>query len=109
MALEPMLIKMKQALKANSTLIILDLVENGNVLDYLSTAVAVPIDVLMRLYHNGRLRGSPEVRAAWDEHGKSDVYLTISEVRRVCDRGLPGAKVRKHLFWRYSITWTKKD
>jgi SAM-dependent methyltransferase len=109
MPLEPMLIKMKQALKLNGMLMILDLLQGENRLDYLSSAIAFPLDALMRLVHNRHLRSSPEVRAAWDSHGKSDVYLTFSAVRRVCDKVLPGAQMRKHLFWRYSVTWTKKD
>ena len=36
---------------------------------------------------------SPEARAAWKEHGQSDVFLSVREVRRVCANLLPGAQV----------------
>ncbi len=58
-------------------------------------------------YHAFLLRESPAARAAWDEHGRHDSYLTMAEVRRACARVLPGARVTKHLFWRYSIVWRK--
>jgi hypothetical protein len=48
------------------------------------------------------------VRAAWAEHEQYDSYLTLSEIRKACDEILPGALVRKHLLWRYSVVW-KKD
>jgi hypothetical protein len=52
--------------------------------------------------------GEPrQVREAWAEHGRHDSYLTLSQVRQISAAVLPGAEVRKHLLWRYSITWRK--
>jgi hypothetical protein len=48
-----------------------------------------------------------EVRAAWEDHGKTDSYPTMPEVRALCAEILPGARVRQHLLWRYSIVWRK--
>ena len=50
---------------------------------------------------------SPEERVAWDEHGRTDHYLSVSEVRSACATLLPGAVVRQHLYWRYPLIWTK--
>jgi hypothetical protein len=61
----------------------------------------------LRLVKTGRLRESTEARVAWDEHGRGDSYITISQVRRTCAKLLPGARVRRHLLWRYSIIWRK--
>jgi SAM-dependent methyltransferase len=33
--------------------------------------------------------------------------LTYSGTRRLAARVLPGAKYRRHLYWRYSLVWTK--
>jgi len=33
--------------------------------------------------------------------------LTYAQMRRVADRVLPGVRFRRHLLWRYSLTWTK--
>jgi hypothetical protein len=33
--------------------------------------------------------------------------LTYTQMRRVAERVLPGARFRGHLLWRYSLTWTK--
>ena len=69
--------------------------------------MAVPASRLLRLRHTSRLGDPPELRRAWEEHGRSDRYLTLAEVRRVCGRVLPGASVRRHLLWRYSVVWRK--
>ena len=101
------LLKLKSALKAAGTLLILDLFEHEGIGDTLRSAVALPPNILLRLVKNGRLRESPAVREAWAEHGKTDTYLPLSQIRRECLPILPGALIRKHLFWRYSIVWKK--
>lgn len=47
------------------------------------------------------------LRKAFWRHGRNETYLTIDEARRVAQRELPGADVRPHLMWRYSIVWDK--
>jgi len=54
-----------------------------------------------------RLADPPELRRAWEEHGWTDRYLGLAEVRAACARALPGATVRRHLLWRYSIVWRR--
>jgi SAM-dependent methyltransferase len=33
--------------------------------------------------------------------------LTYRQMRRLAERLLPGARYRRHLYWRYSLVWTK--
>jgi len=108
--LGPVLEKVKAALKPGGVLLALDLYRNrsGNVADLVAGAIAVPWDVALRVVHGVGLRVPPEVRQAWDEHGRYDRYLTISQVRRTCAGILPGAKVTRHLLWRYSVVWVKR-
>ena len=100
-----MLWKAKEALTPGGVLLVLDLFEPDGLGDSLRNVTAVGFSGVLRLLHNGRLKPSPEVQAAWDEHGRHDSYLTVSEVKRLCAEILPGATIRKHLFWRYSIVW----
>jgi hypothetical protein len=62
---------------------------------------------VLRLRHTGRLADPPEQRRAWKEHGRTDHYLALAEVRAACARVLPGATVRRHLLWRYSVVWRR--
>jgi SAM-dependent methyltransferase len=110
--LREVILKLKETVKPNGVLIVLDLFEpERNLLklagcrDALGNLVACGVSVSLRLIHNGRLRPPREVRAAWDEHGKTDSYPTMNEVRALCGEILPGAQVRQHLLWRYSVIW----
>jgi hypothetical protein len=98
---------MKSGLKPNGTLVVLDLYQPEGIKDLMRNVFAVYVHVILKIKNTGRLRDSKEVRAAWAEHGKRDFYIPISKVRMICDDLLPGARIIKHLLWRYSIVWQK--
>lgn len=99
--------KIKSALKVNGVLLILDLFQAEGLVDAVTSALAVPVSIGLKLIRHGRVTTPRHVRAAWAEHGRHDSYLTLAQVHRVCADMLPGAAVRKHLLWRYSIIWKK--
>lgn len=99
--------KFKNALKVNGVLLILDLFQNEGLLDAAASALALPFGVGLRLLKHGRPTPPRHVRRAWAEHGRHDSYLTLSQVREVCAEVLPGAEVKRHLLWRYSVVWKK--
>lgn len=105
--IEETLPKMKGALKAGGALMVLDLYEAAGLADMLTSAVAIPVHLVLRLAKSGQLRERREVREAWAEHGKNDSYPALAQIHRVCERVLPGARIRKHLLWRYSIIWRR--
>lgn len=107
--LEHTLLKMKDALKPNGTLIIHDLVRNDKFFDRLTDVLAYPVSVARRFWKTGRIRASREVRKAWAEHGKGEVYLTLEEVREMCKQYLPEAQIKRHLLWRYTVVWRKRS
>ena len=105
--LAPMLARARDALRPGGLLWILDIPRDETPLEFARSLVAFPLNILGRLYTTGRLRPPPEVRAAWDAHGATDRYLSVAEVRRVAGETLPGARVRRLLFWRYELVWHK--
>jgi ubiquinone/menaquinone biosynthesis C-methylase UbiE len=104
---EQILYRMKRTLKAGGTLLVLDLFQAESLSDIAAGLLAVPVNVALKLIRGGQLRESAQVRAAWAEHGRTETYLPLSQVRRVCATMLPGAQVQRHLLWRYSIVWKK--
>jgi hypothetical protein len=98
---------MREALRPGGTLLVLDLRASRGWAERLADVVAAPLSVGLKMIHNRRLRQPAAERDAWAEHGRHDVYPTMAEVRRACAGILPGAKITRHLFWRYSIVWTK--
>jgi SAM-dependent methyltransferase len=105
--LAPLLRKMGEAVIPGGTLLVLDIYRPRSPADLAVSLLAVPGSRLLRLRHTGRLADPPEQRLAWEEHGRTDRYLTLGEVRAACARSLPGARVRRHLLWRYSIVWRR--
>lgn len=101
--LEDILTKAKTALRPGGVLLIIDLYKAKDPSDYLLSVLSVPANFLMWLVKNRGVRSSQAERKAWDAHGKHDHYLDLRTIRRVCRDLLPGAQVKRHLFWRYSI------
>jgi ubiquinone/menaquinone biosynthesis C-methylase UbiE len=107
--LKQALLKMKDALKADGTLVIHDLIADDGILDRGMSALAYPVSAVRRFWETGQMRAPREVREAWAEHGKNEVYLTVSEVRDMCRQYLPEAQVKRHLLWRYTVVWCKRS
>lgn len=105
--LEQALLKMKDALRPNGTLVIHDLASDDGLLDRGMSALAYTVSAARRLWKTGRARMPPEIREAWDEHGRNEIYLTPAGVREMCRQHLPGALVKRHLLWRYTVVWRK--
>ena len=104
---EEVILKIKRALKRNGVLLLLDLFQAEGILDTLRSGIALPASMALKLLNGSRLIASQKVRDAWAKHGLNDSYLTLDQVRKVCQDSLPRAEVRKHLFWRYSVVWQK--
>ena len=104
--MEQMLIKMKAALAPNGTLIVLDLFQ-ASLFDMSTIMLAIPVNFLLKYLKTGSVRQPQAVREAWAEHGQHDTYVSLSQLRQVCKTILPGAQVKKHLLWRYSLIWKK--
>lgn len=101
------LLKMKAALKPGGVLLILDLFKAAGLSDALLNPLAMSVSVSLRLVQHGRLLPAREVRDAWAAHERHDIYPTMKEVHALCAEILPGAQIRKHLLWRYSVVWKK--
>ena len=107
--LAPMFAKMRDALKPGGILLVLDLYRARTVADRVLDALAFPASKAIRLARTGALseRQAPELRKAWEEHGDTDVYPTLAEVRGDCESELRDAAVGRRLLWRYTIVWRK--
>jgi ubiquinone/menaquinone biosynthesis C-methylase UbiE len=99
--------KMKGLLKPGGVLIVQDLVADDGLIDMCRSVIAKPVSLSLRFLKTGRFFPPKELRVAWEEHGKTERYLTIDEVKEARECHLPGAHVRRHLMWRYTIVWRK--
>ena len=99
--------RLRDALRPGGLLLLLDLVADESPVDLARSGLAVFVNCTLHLWHSGRLRDPKPVREAWQAHARGETYLRLSEVREICRELLPGAEVRRHLLWRYSILWRK--
>ena len=100
--------KIKASLKPGGVLVVLDLVQSESLTEKMFDAVGFGVSSSLRLLNNGRLQPPAEVRKAWEQHGKHDIYLTIGQVRALADEILPGATVKRCLLWRYMLVYQKR-
>jgi len=102
-----LLVKLKDALKPNGVLVVLDLVESKSWTERVMDVIGFGVSPTLRLIHNGRLQPPAEVRNAWEQHGAHDSYLSVEQVRAIADQILPDSNVKRHLLWRYSLVYRK--
>jgi SAM-dependent methyltransferase len=108
--LAPTLARMGGALRSGGTLLVLDLFRERGLADNLVGAAGFPVGKAIRLAKTGERHAhqSTELRQAWEEHGSTDRYPTLAEVRQACaEAGLTGVRVRRHLLYRYTVFWRK--
>jgi SAM-dependent methyltransferase len=95
---------MASALRSGGTLLILDILDRGGIVNLPVNAFAAGVSVARRL-----IRGewwSRKLHAAWNAHGSGESYESAATLPRLAEI-LPGARIRRHLIWRYSLIWTK--
>jgi SAM-dependent methyltransferase len=99
--------KIKSLLRPGGVLVLHDLLDPDGLFDAALNFVRLPVSYAARFRRTGRFRQRREVRKAWGEHGRHETYLKAKHVRAMRDKYLPGALVRLHLLWRYTIIWHK--
>ncbi len=104
---EQLLPNLQAALVPGGKLVILDLLKYESIQDSLSDIIAVPLNWTLQRLRNSQIKRSPEALQAMREHLRTDEYLTLSQVKKIYTNSLSEAKIKKHLFWRYSIVWEK--
>jgi SAM-dependent methyltransferase len=89
------------------TLLILDFFSPITFGDWLAWSVGGCLTPAARLLRSGRLFREGSVRSAWAAHEADDRYSSVAEVRTLSSRLLPGSRVHRLLFRRYSILWRR--
>jgi SAM-dependent methyltransferase len=98
--LEEALTKASGLLRPGGTLAVLGL-DSANSLFHAAArgSIGQPVSLYYRVTRRTSVVGAPTLEPT----------MTLGEIRRRLDKLLPGATIRRHLLWRYSLVWTKKD
>jgi ubiquinone/menaquinone biosynthesis C-methylase UbiE len=91
------LVKMARILRPGGRLAVVGLAADGSPADWVIGAAGIPANLW---YKHTRGEGNPGAPVL-------DPDMTWSQVRAIAARILPGARYRRRLLWRYSLTWVK--
>jgi ubiquinone/menaquinone biosynthesis C-methylase UbiE len=95
--------KMRRLLRPSGKLLILGLYRETSILDYIYSAISIPLNLIYLNWH----RQSKE--RAFDIAPTRSPQLSLPQITSVATILIPGCKIRRHMFWRYSLIWQKSQ
>jgi ubiquinone/menaquinone biosynthesis C-methylase UbiE len=101
MDMEAALEKMKLLLRPSGKLLILGLYQEKTLIDYAYSAVSIPLNFVYLRWHRASI---PAPATAVQTR---PAQLSLRQIRRAANAVIPGSRLQRHLFWRYSLIWQK--
>lgn len=101
MDLETALTKMERLLRSSGTLVVLGLYRETTMADYVYSAISVPLNLIYLNWHPSS-KQKPAMLAP-----TRSASLSLNQIEAKANSILPGFRLRRHLFWRYSLIWRK--
>jgi SAM-dependent methyltransferase len=95
------LAKMRSLAAPGGRIVIIGCYRAATTTDYLVGLAAVPANMIVGLLKSA---GALDARVAMSAP-KANPQHTLAEIRQAAARVLPGARIRRRLFWRYSLTY----
>ncbi|MFF8233337.1 class I SAM-dependent methyltransferase [Streptomyces caelestis] len=92
----------RDRLAPGGTLVIVGVARERTPADHLLSVASVPLNIVMALLEN---RGRPAPRPVSMTARTSPADMTFPEIVREARAVLPGARLRRRLFWRYTLVW----
>lgn len=109
LSLDKALPKIKNMLKPNGILIVLDLYERKGLLDLFLEVIAIPTNIIMKRIMNGPKHINREEIDAWNQHAAIDKYMTIKNLKETYYRNLgESTKIKRLVYWRYVAIYKKQ-
>ncbi|MFG3035870.1 class I SAM-dependent methyltransferase [Streptomyces sp. NPDC048330] len=100
----PALERLRDRSAPGGTLVVLGLARPATAGDHLLGLLSIPLNVATGLL---RSRGRPAPRPVAMTAATRDAEETFGDIALAARRILPGARLRRRLFWRYSLVWRK--
>jgi SAM-dependent methyltransferase len=101
--------RLRQMTAVGGRLIINDLRNTTGPVDQLKAYIALSEQGVVRFMRTGNPFSPSRIRKAWKDHGATEQYLTMPEVRSMVQTYLPGARVFQHWAWRYTVVWDRRE
>ena len=97
---------MRAVLRPGGTLLLADVLDRPGLRNVPINAVAAAVRLVRGILIDRRTRRGA-LHAAYKAHGCGEAYATLAEARSMARDELPGAVVRGHLLWRYTVVWRR--
>jgi ubiquinone/menaquinone biosynthesis C-methylase UbiE len=101
MDIEAALKRVKRLLRSSGKLLILGLYQEKTLLDYAYSVISIPLNFVYSRWHRPSIT-RPTVVAP-----TRPPQLSLQQIKRVAEVIIPGFRLQRHLFWRYSLIWQK--
>ncbi|MFE9751365.1 class I SAM-dependent methyltransferase [Saccharothrix saharensis] len=95
MPLRPALERLRSLVRPGGVVAVLGLAREEGVADRAMSLASVPLNLAARLVRDDPVDDAPT----------RDPALSLREIRAEAASVLPGARFRRHLYWRYSMVW----
>ncbi|MEV7565339.1 class I SAM-dependent methyltransferase [Streptomyces tanashiensis] len=96
--------RFRERLAPGGTLVVLGLSRPDAPADHLLGLLSVPLNAATGWLKN---RGRPAPRPVAMTAATRDAEESLAEIALLARRILPGARIRRRLFWRYTLVWRK--
>ncbi|WP_367137376.1 class I SAM-dependent methyltransferase [Saccharothrix sp. HUAS TT1] len=93
--LRPALERFRSLVRPGGVLAVLGLAREESAWDWAVALASTPLDFAVRLVRDDPRSDAPV----------ADWTLSVREIKAEADAVLPGARFRRHLYWRYSMVW----
>jgi SAM-dependent methyltransferase len=98
------LARFREQLASGGTLSVIGLAREEAFVDRVLSYASIPLNAAFGWVKN---RGRPATRPASMTAATRPADTTFAEIRREARRVLPGARLRRRLFWRYTLVWRR--
>ncbi|MEU6903872.1 class I SAM-dependent methyltransferase [Streptomyces coeruleorubidus] len=95
----------RDRLAPGGTLVIVGVSRERTPVDHLLGVASIPLNIVMALLEN---RGRPVPRPVSMTARTRPPDMTFPEIVREARTVLPGARLRRRLFWRYTLVWHRR-
>jgi 2-polyprenyl-3-methyl-5-hydroxy-6-metoxy-1,4-benzoquinol methylase len=102
MDLEAALNKMKILLRPYGKLLILGLYREATLIDYIYSFISVPLNLVYSIWYRDSATISKKFAPT------RPAQLSLKQIKTVSSNVMPGFRLQRHLFWRYSLIWQKR-
>ncbi|MEM8719051.1 MAG: class I SAM-dependent methyltransferase [Cyanobacteria bacterium P01_G01_bin.39] len=104
MDLEAALKKIKVLLCSSGKLLVLGLYREITVVDYMYSVISVLLNLVYLNWH----RDTESIEITTTAVPTLPAQLSLKQIETVARTLIPGYRLQRHLFWRYSLIWQKR-